>query len=128
MARSIVVYTRPTCLFCEQVRELLRDSGMPHREVMVTDAVEQMQLMEKCDARSFPVVFVDDVYMGGFTHIIHLHSQNRLHELLGEDGLPPLPISDRPMRSSSSPAAAADSALGMVSAFAAWGEYKRRRR
>ncbi len=113
-------------MFCEQVLELLREAGIPHREIEVNDAVEQMKLMEKCDARSFPVVFVDDVYIGGFTHIVHLHSQRRLLDLLGNDF-----ESERPERRSSRPSEAPSNpvteAANLVQAFAAWGEYKARR-
>lgn len=126
MARTIVVYTRPTCLFCEQVRELLRDGNIPHREVVVTDAVEQMKLMEKCDARSFPVVFVDDVYIGGFTHVVHLHAQNRLQELLGDD-IDTDPPARESNRTTEAPRGVVGDAVNMVQSFAAWGEYKSRR-
>jgi glutaredoxin 3 len=123
---KIVLYTRPTCLFCEQVRDLFRDGGIPFREVVVSDVVQQMELMEKCDARSFPVVFVDDIYIGGFTHIVHLHSQGRLKELLGGELELELPAPTE-LRGSEYPRSPVSDAVNMIQGFAAWGEYKSRR-
>jgi glutaredoxin 3 len=125
--RSVVVYTRSQCLFCQQVKSLLRESGVSFREVVVSDANEQAELMGKVNARSFPLVFVGGIFVGGFTHVVHLHAQHRLHELLGED--PPLAPPDDDISLPASPSESpGQSALDQIAAFARWGEYRKRQR
>jgi len=77
-SRDVVLYTRPGCIFCQQVQELLRDAGVIFRVQAVNERSQQEELAERFAARSFPIVVVDGIYLGGFTHIVHLHSSGRL--------------------------------------------------
>lgn len=65
---------------------------------MVSDRDEQDRICRQHGALSFPVVVVDDVYAGGFTHVVHLHAQGKLPTIAGLDPaeLGAEPDSDRP--------------------------------
>ncbi|HEX7666453.1 MAG TPA: glutaredoxin domain-containing protein [Polyangiaceae bacterium] len=91
---EIVVYSRPGCMFCVQVEDLLDGAGIRYRPLEIVSREEQDQLMARHDARSFPVVLVDGKYLGGFTHIVKLHSEGRLAQL-GQDASEP-PKDDAP--------------------------------
>lgn len=69
-------------MLCMQVEDLLRGAGVRYRPIEIVDREEQDMLISRFDARSFPVVLVDGKYLGGFTHVVQLHSESRLH-LLG---------------------------------------------
>src|SRR5262249_48606983 len=90
-ARDVVVYTRPGCIFCHQVQELMRDAGIRFRVALIEDRAQQEELVVRHAARSFPIVLVDGVYLGGFTHVVHLHSSGRLARL----GESPLDLRER---------------------------------
>lgn len=86
---DILVYSRPGCMFCMQVEDLLTDAGVRFRALEISSREEQDGLMSRHDARSFPVVLVDGKYLGGFTHIVKLHSEGRLATLARSAGDPP---------------------------------------
>ncbi len=78
---TVEVYTRPRCLFCHQVLDLLNQAKLPFRQIDIADRAEQDRLAARYQAVSFPLVVVDGVYVGGYAHVLHLHAQNRLATL-----------------------------------------------
>lgn len=112
---AVVVYRRPGCMFCSQVEELLRDNGIPFSSVDVEDRSEQERLCVHYDALAFPLVLADDRYIGGFTHVIQLHSDGRLQAAL-------LGIPDEPRAGG-----ATRSAIGALDGLAALGKLLRDR-
>jgi glutaredoxin len=84
-AGTLVVYTRPQCILCAQVKELLRNAEVPFEAIELTASDEQERVMHAHRARSFPLMMLRDRYIGGFTHIVHLLSTGRLAELLAGD-------------------------------------------
>jgi glutaredoxin len=81
-AEILVVYTRPQCILCAQVKELLRKAEVPFDAIELTASDDQERVMQAHRARSFPLMVLGDRYVGGFTHIVHLVSTGRLAELL----------------------------------------------
>jgi glutaredoxin len=110
MQEQVKVYTRPLCLFCHQVLDLLRQANVAFGTIEVTDRRQQEELCAHHGAAAFPVVLVNGVYLGGYAHILHLHSQGRLRSLgvsvgpsLHSPESPgPLPASDAPSPSTRS--------------------------
>jgi glutaredoxin len=84
MSRELAVYTRPKCILCAQVKELLAKANVPFlaREVSTPD--EQEQIMKRHRAKSFPLLVLDGEYLGGFTHVVHLLANGRLQSLVNE--------------------------------------------
>ena len=79
MGARITLFTRPGCILCGQVRDLLVREDIPFEEIVVTDHVSE--LVARAGARWYPALFVDDRYIGGFTHLVHLLTEGRLHSL-----------------------------------------------
>ena len=86
---DVLLYSRPGCMFCAQVGTMLRDAAIPYRVIDVPDRTEQNVLIEQWNARAFPLVLVDGEYIGGFTHVVRLHSQGRLRNIVSPDGTLP---------------------------------------
>lgn len=86
MYRRVIIYTRPLCLFCDQVSDLLTEACIPFEKLELVSAEEQRALSQRYDAANFPIVIAGGAYVGGFTHIVRLHATGRLSELLGPPG------------------------------------------
>jgi glutaredoxin len=129
-------------MFCAQVGTMLRDAEVPYRVIDVPDRAKQNELIEQWNARAFPLVLVEGEYIGGFTHVLRLHSQGRLRiTLLGDadvrvenpqpsDTLPARPrlasstdLGSKPPSSGMMPVA---QAAGSLADYARLGEYLQR--
>ena len=70
----VILYTRPLCLLCHRVADLLRQACVLFKQIEVTNRFEQDRIAAACNAPSFPIVFVDGRYIGGYAHILQLHA------------------------------------------------------
>ena len=127
----LVLYSRPGCLFCKQVGDLFTEEGLPHQTVVITDLARQNELIGKTDTKSFPLVFFGQQFVGGFTHVVFLHSMGRLKELLVEPNAPgttelptPLTTFPKPTAAPSKPSVVGG-ARDEIAGFARWGAYLR---
>jgi glutaredoxin len=118
---GVAVYSRPGCMFCAQVCELMRAAGLPHDEFDVSDRVDQGKLAARFGARSFPIVAVNGRYVGGFTHIVRLHAEGRLSSLAETKTFPPEPNEDA--RVEPAPPKPVGSEPGRLGDYARLGEY-----
>jgi glutaredoxin len=103
MHTQVLVYTRPLCLFCHQVLELLHRSGVVFEQRDVVDRGQQEVLIACYRSPAFPIVLVDGSYVGGYAHVLHLHSQGRLEKLNAREGPPAAPApppTDKPSQRS----------------------------
>jgi glutaredoxin 3 len=141
---DVVLYSRPGCMFCAQVGMMLRDADVSFRVVDVPDRAAQNELIVQWNARAFPLVLVDGSYIGGFTHVVRLHSQGRLRQIASADSsvIPPQGVSNpeeapptRPRMASStdlrsqlpsSGTVAVAQAAGSLADYAKLGEYLQR--
>ncbi|MBW2062837.1 MAG: glutaredoxin family protein [Deltaproteobacteria bacterium] len=77
MAKTVKIYSSPTCPYCRKTKEFLTEKGVAFDDYDVTadqDALEEMKKISG-SARSIPVISVDDIVMVGF-------DQPRLEEVL----------------------------------------------
>jgi glutaredoxin len=79
----LIVYTRPMCILCAQVKEQLAQAGLSFKSIDVADLGEQERLVKKYAARSFPLLVLRGKYLGGYTHLVHLLATGRLAALVG---------------------------------------------
>lgn len=77
----MLVYTRPGCLFCSQVVELLQAEQVPFKVCEVESREEQQRIAIEFGAQSFPFVVVDGAYLGGYAHVLRLAGEGRLRRL-----------------------------------------------
>ena len=77
MAKTVKIYSSPTCPYCRKTKEFLTEKGVAFDDYDVTadqDALEEMKKISG-SARSIPVISVDDIVMVGF-------DQSHLEEVL----------------------------------------------
>lgn len=74
MKPKICVYRRPGCMFCKQVEDMLTEDRVSFDSIEIEDKGEQERISQRHGALSFPLVMVDERYIGGFTHIVQLHA------------------------------------------------------
>ena len=102
---------------------------MDYEQIEVTDVRQQAKFIAKTGARSFPLVFKEDEYLGSYTHMLHLHSHGRLAELVDPDDAPPLEkaAAGAELETPAQPSAL-ESVKQQLAGFAAWGEYRKKQR
>jgi len=129
----LIVYSRPGCLFCKQVEELFTENGIRHKTVLITELDRQNELAASAGAKSFPLVFRDDKFVGGFTHVVHLHALGRLKELeaTGPQRSPAQAAVAPKSSATPDPRPApkvVSTARDEIAAFAKWGEHLKAKR
>lgn len=74
--REITVYSTPTCPYCQQVKDYLRQKGVEFKDYNVATDLEARNLMvQKSGQLGVPVIDVNGNIVVGF-------NRNRLDELL----------------------------------------------
>lgn len=80
-----VIYSKSDCLNCAKAKLLLHDKSkivVNCDELLKTDResfMNEMQKKMKCKFKSFPMIFIDDVYLGGYNELVD-HLQFELVE------------------------------------------------
>jgi len=65
-----IVWSKDACPFCVQAKALLESRGIDYEERNVMHEWTKEQLLEAVPtARTLPQIFLDDVYIGGFTEL-----------------------------------------------------------
>ena len=75
--KKVVVYSTPTCHFCNLAKDFLKTNNIPFESFDVsTDRVRQAEILEKTGQMGVPVILVDDQVIVGFdkTKLISLLS------------------------------------------------------
>ena len=71
---SIKVHSLYNCLYCDKAKEFLRSKNINFEEIKYdksedTDSI--MYLVELTNCTSFPQIFVDDVFIGGYFELLN---------------------------------------------------------
>ena len=75
-ARKVVMYSTPTCHFCNLAKEFFDDYNISYEVFNVqTDLEKRKEMMERSGQMGVPVIFVDNVMVKGF-------DEEQLRELL----------------------------------------------
>jgi glutaredoxin-like protein NrdH len=77
---SVIVYSNPNCVQCEQTKKYLTLKGIDFESKMIDKSPEVMPLIEEKGYRSAPVVVADDQSWSGF----RLDKLSALAEALGK--------------------------------------------
>ena len=78
--RTVILYTTDPCEYCHRAKALLEARGIPFREVRLPRTAEgRARLAEVApDARTFPVVVIDGVPIGGYVDLVDWDRAGRL--------------------------------------------------
>ncbi len=76
-AKSVLIYTTPTCIWCAKTKAFFKEHGVAYKEINVgSDTKAAHEMIEKSGQMGVPVIDVDGEIVVGF-------DQERLSKLLG---------------------------------------------
>ena len=77
MKKKVIMYTTPTCHYCNLAKEFFSEHNIPFKAFDVqSDLEKRKEMVERSGQMGVPVIFVDDTLVMGF-------DEERLRELLG---------------------------------------------
>lgn len=75
----ITVYTKDYCPYCVQAKNLLSSLGFSYTEEDIThNEGKMMEIAMRSQRRTVPQVFVNDVFLGGYSDMVALHEEGEL--------------------------------------------------
>ena len=80
---EVTVYTSNYCPYCERAKALLKQRGVPYREIRVSDDddAEWARLYRISGMRTMPQIFVGDKLVGGYNELAAQDRQDQLTSL-----------------------------------------------
>jgi glutaredoxin len=89
---SVTIHSKPGCTYCDKAKDLLTTLNVPF--IVNTLEPDEPDYQEKRDAlfnnynhRSFPLILIGDVFLGGFVELQNAYSTLKLHELAARIGI-----------------------------------------
>ena len=82
--KNILIYTGPSCNFCEAAKRLLERNKLKFSEIDVSsDKKIRDEMLKKSNGqRTIPQIFFGNHHVGGYTELRALEKENKLKELL----------------------------------------------
>ena len=69
--QKILIYSKKLCPYCVRAKEFLRQKNIAFQEIDLTENVEELEkLKKKTGHMTVPQIFVDDLFIGGYTDLI----------------------------------------------------------
>jgi glutaredoxin 3 len=85
MSNEVLIYTTPICPYCVAAKNLLRQKGVPWREIDIAgDAAQRDDMIRRSGRRTVPQIFVGDTHIGGFDDLASLEQRGGLDPLLAQ--------------------------------------------
>lgn len=73
----IVLYSKDNCKYCEMSKALLNNKNIEFTEHRIGKDITREEFMEQFpNVRTAPAIFIDGVYIGGYTNIVEWVDQN----------------------------------------------------
>ena len=68
---SIIVYSKPSCVYCYKAKSLLKRLGYEYEEKIVTKDLSLEQLFEALgkQVRTIPQIVIDEKHIGGYNEL-----------------------------------------------------------
>ena len=77
MKKKVVMYSTPTCHYCNLAKEFFAENNIPFQVFDVqSDLEKRKEMVQKSGQMGVPVIFVDDTLVMGF-------DEEKLRDLLG---------------------------------------------
>ena len=82
--KNIVIYTGPSCNYCDAAKRLLSRNNAPFKEIDIATVDGAMdEMIKKANGkRTIPQIFFDDQHIGGYDEVRALEKENKLIEKL----------------------------------------------
>jgi thioredoxin reductase (NADPH) len=83
---EIVMYTKPSCPYCDMAKRLLASKGQSWQEIDVeADPAQLDEMVRRASRRTVPQIFIGDRHVGGFDDLAALEHSGELDPLLGRE-------------------------------------------
>jgi len=67
MGKEVIIYSTPTCHYCQMTKAFLKEKGIEYTDYNVAeDAEKRQEMIEKSGQMGVPVIYVGDEMMIGF--------------------------------------------------------------
>lgn len=74
---NILIYTTKTCIYCNLAKKLLNEKKLTFKEINVEDDINLFKdLIKKTNHKTVPQVFINDIFIGGYTELIEFFKKN----------------------------------------------------
>ena len=82
--KNILIYTGPSCNFCDAATRLLERNKLKFSEIDVSSGenIRDEMIKKSNGQRTIPQIFFGDHHVGGYTELRALEKENKLKELL----------------------------------------------
>tara|TARA_B100001559_G_scaffold253607_1_gene217469 strand:+ start:408 stop:662 length:255 start_codon:yes stop_codon:yes gene_type:complete len=82
--KNIVMYTGPSCNFCDAAKRLLKRNNAVFTEINIASKEGLMdEMIRKANGkRTIPQIFIDDNHVGGYQELRALEKENKLKGLI----------------------------------------------
>ena len=82
--KNILIYTIPSCNFCDAAKRLLERNKLKFSEIDVSSGANiRDEMIKKTNGqRTIPQIFFGDHHVGGYTELRALEKENKLKEFL----------------------------------------------
>lgn len=89
---SIIVFSKKGCTYCDKAKALLNELQVPYTVHMLHPEEEgytekRETLFNKYSHRSFPIILVGDIFIGGFTELQNSIATLQFHDLAKKIGI-----------------------------------------
>ncbi len=83
---KFTVYSTAVCPYCTQAKALLKSKNITFEEIRLDQNHElRMEIMQKTGHRTVPMIFAEDIFIGGFDELRKLNDKISLDKLTKED-------------------------------------------
>lgn len=77
---QIRIYTKAYCSYCFAAKRLLKKRGLEYEEIpLLGNAAAEREMRELTGGRTVPQILIDGKPIGGYTDLVELDSEGRLH-------------------------------------------------
>jgi glutaredoxin 3 len=83
----VTIYTRQFCGYCSAAKSLLKEIGVPFKEIDVTGSSEKRnEMIERSGRLTYPQIFIGARHVGGCDDLYALQARGELDQLLAVEG------------------------------------------
>jgi len=84
---TIVIYSKPNCIYCDKSKALVKGLGLTYEEKMFgKDFKSPEELYEAVgkQVRTMPQIMIDDKHIGGYNELVEYYADKGLVNFKGE--------------------------------------------
>lgn len=71
MNPKVLIYSKVPCPYCDRAKQFFKQRNIPFEEIDLTGQYEEMkQLKERTGHMTFPQIYVNDQFIGGYSDLM----------------------------------------------------------